>query len=483
MTFGNTDPTGISTANNNINLTAHSISLNSTTFNSVDGGVSISTGSQMILTSDSLATVGTSLGSIFNNLYAQNVTLYAGTVYLSDPNGGNPTSVTLPQNESIYILATAGNLLIPTDSTITASGNGSVQLYASQGLNLGGKIQTDQGYIGIHSGMGNVDLSSGSSIQQNNGGIQIWSDNGSLHGSSLISSVAGWVNMSTYGNQLGSIDFTGTIKTGANGLNGNPGGSISLNSANNITLNGIISSIDNSIYLNAASSITLGSISALPSTEISTGGGLQLNAPQLSFDNTPILSVGSLFGTFGTINPSSIQFTSSDPLSKIYDGTTSVALPSQNFSFTGMNNGYSASALSINGTYNSPDVQSANIITINPILLSVSGPNSLMMGNFSLNVLNFSVPGVITPATLTASLTGTISKTYDATTTAQLSPSNYLLSGLLTIRHREHSIPTTLVQGSTSLSKACLFLTMTLGITFSLPQASAHQSEQSLQRP
>ena len=208
MTFGNTDPTGISTANNNINLTAHSISLNSTSFNSVDGGVSISTGSQMILTSDSLATVGTSLGSIFNNLYAQNVTLYAGTVYLSDPNGGNPTSVTLPQNESIYILATAGNLLIPTDSTITASGNGSVQLYASQGLNLGGNIQTDQGYIGIHSGMGNVDLSSGSSIQQNNGGIQIWSDNGSLHGSSLISSVAGWVNMSTYGNQLGSIDFT-----------------------------------------------------------------------------------------------------------------------------------------------------------------------------------------------------------------------------------------------------------------------------------
>jgi hypothetical protein len=57
--------------------------------------------------------------------------------------------------------------------------------------------------------------------------------------------------------------------------------------------------------------------------------------------------------------------------------------------------------------------------------LSLTGAQ---LGNYSLSALSLSAD--ITPATLTASIIGNPTKTYDGNTNATLTPSNFSLTGL-----------------------------------------------------
>ena len=421
ITLGSTDQsTSVSTANNSINLSSPMIQLNGTTLSSPSGSISINNGNQLILTGDTLATITSSSGNIFNNLSASQISFYANSVSLSDPNGHNPTAVTLPSNESIFFQANNGNLLMPAGSSITTSGNGSVQLYAAQDLDLAGSIQTDQGYIGLHTWVGNINFTAGSAIQQNNGAIQIWADNGSITGTTSIHTDSGSLQLWANNSINGLVDLSGSISAG---------NSISLSAGNNLSFNGTVNSSGNNISFYSPTSITLGNLDAV--TSISTPNNLQLNAPALAFINSPELTVGSLSGAFGSINSSSVRFVSSTAFTKSYDGTPNILLSPGDFAVNSLNNGYTADILSVNGSYNSPDVDSASSINIHSVLLQLNGQISIN-GSFGLGINNLSVAGTITPAYLIPYLSGsptTVHKVYDGTTTANVFESLIGLSG------------------------------------------------------
>ena len=118
------------------------------------------------------------------------------------------------------------------------------------------------------------------------------------------------------------------------------------------------------------------------------------------------------------------------PYTKTYDGTTALALAANSYTTTGLVTGDSIVNLALTGNFNSKDVDSATTLTVTATALTSSVTHG------SIPVYGYtggttSAGGTITPATITAGLTGTVTKTYDASTAATLDSSNYTLSGVL----------------------------------------------------
>ncbi len=118
----------------------------------------------------------------------------------------------------------------------------------------------------------------------------------------------------------------------------------------------------------------------------------------------------------GTITPEAITVTASAN-SKVYNGTTVATAAPRVTSGT-----LYAGDGSLAETYASKDVGST--ITLTPTA-TLATP-----GDYSVTYVSANT-GVITPATLTASLTGTVSKTYNDSTAATLTAGNYALAGVV----------------------------------------------------
>jgi hypothetical protein len=118
-------------------------------------------------------------------------------------------------------------------------------------------------------------------------------------------------------------------------------------------------------------------------------------------------------------------------VSKVYDGKTTVGLGSNNFVLSGLVNGDSVGLINTptSGVYATNSAGSGILVTAN------ASTNLVLTGslasNYILRTNGISGYGSITTASLSASLTGSVSKVYDATTTAALSSANYLLSGVI----------------------------------------------------
>ncbi len=114
-------------------------------------------------------------------------------------------------------------------------------------------------------------------------------------------------------------------------------------------------------------------------------------------------------------------------MSKTYDGTDTATLASGNYSLTGV---LGTDQVNLNdpatGTYAGKDVASGIGVTATGLALSGTGA-----GNYSLASTSASgAIGKITPASLTATLTGAVSKTFDGLTTVGLTGANYSLAGV-----------------------------------------------------
>jgi len=116
-------------------------------------------------------------------------------------------------------------------------------------------------------------------------------------------------------------------------------------------------------------------------------------------------------------------------VSKVYDGTTGAALGINNFSLSGLVNGDTVTLLNTPsaGVYATSDAGSSILVTASsPAKLGLSGSAAT---NYILRADGLSGYGTITPALLSASLTGSVSKVYDGTTSATLTKDNYLITG------------------------------------------------------
>ena len=113
---------------------------------------------------------------------------------------------------------------------------------------------------------------------------------------------------------------------------------------------------------------------------------------------------------------------------KVYDGTALATLTAANYQLSGVLPGDSVTLNNpVSGTYSDKNVGSAKVVSVSGLVLS--GANS---GNYLLSSTTASgAIGTITPVTIVASLTGSVQKIFDGTTSAVLGSANYDLSGAL----------------------------------------------------
>jgi filamentous hemagglutinin family protein len=136
-------------------------------------------------------------------------------------------------------------------------------------------------------------------------------------------------------------------------------------------------------------------------------------------------------GAIGVIDPKLLGVSLTGTVQKTYDGTTTATLTSGNYSITGFVGGDSGTINQTSGTYASKDAGSGIQVAVDFTSSNFSAANGTVAGDYFLPSSISAAVGLIDPKTLTASLTGTVTKTYDGTTNATLGSANYVLSGLV----------------------------------------------------
>ena len=166
-----------------------------------------------------------------------------------------------------------------------------------------------------------------------------------------------------------------------------------------------------------------------------SGIDVTLNGLTLSATNggIPIYGYGIVVangGTIGTITPASLAATIIGNPTKIYDGTTTASLASANYSLSGFVSGEGASVTEISGAYATANAGNGIALTASLGISNFAADSGTSLSNYTLPT-SASGTGAITPATLSAGLTGTVGKVYDGTNAATLVAANYTLAGVV----------------------------------------------------
>ncbi|WP_208948527.1 YDG domain-containing protein [Segnochrobactrum spirostomi] len=162
------------------------------------------------------------------------------------------------------------------------------------------------------------------------------------------------------------------------------------------------------------------------------GSGIPVTATGLSLSGAAAanyqLAQTTISANVGTITAATLTATLTGPITKVYDGNATASLVAGNFTLsTTIGSDAVTLVTPSTGTYAGINVGSG--ISVTAAGLSLSGAAA---GNYQLAQTTVSANvGTITPATLTATLTGPVTKVYDGTTTASLASSNLALSGVI----------------------------------------------------
>ena len=184
---------------------------------------------------------------------------------------------------------------------------------------------------------------------------------------------------------------------------------------NNFNLTGVLYGDDVIVVTTAGTyaDVNAGSGKTVSSTSLALGGAKSGN----------YFVSGGVTGAVGQIDKATVSAGYDGVITKTYDRTTGVTIAGNLFTLAGVYAGDELGVNAASGVYNSSQVLDANSVTASGLVLS-GGSTS----NYQLASTTVTLDGAITPATLSATLTGTFVKTYDGTNTADLSAAN--LSGL-----------------------------------------------------
>ena len=172
----------------------------------------------------------------------------------------------------------------------------------------------------------------------------------------------------------------------------------------------------NSAHVLAASSVTV----SLASNQLTPIGNT------LASDyNLPTSASGA-----GKITPRTVTASIIGTPTKTYDGNANATLTPSNFSLFNLVSGESLTVTQTSGTYNNAHVLAANSVTTSLAIGNFSPVGNTLASDYSLPT-SASGAGGITPRTVTASIIGTPTKTYDGNANATLTPSNFSLSNLV----------------------------------------------------
>ena len=134
-------------------------------------------------------------------------------------------------------------------------------------------------------------------------------------------------------------------------------------------------------------------------------------------------------GVSPTISPATLTAIILGTQVKTYDGTTAATLASSNYALTGFVSGQGASITQTAGTFASPNA-GARIVSATLASTDFTADSGTLLTNYTLPT-SASGAGQIDQAALTAAIVGTPAKTYDGTTAASLTTTNYALSGFV----------------------------------------------------
>ena len=186
---------------------------------------------------------------------------------------------------------------------------------------------------------------------------------------------------------------------------------------NLLSLSGIIRKDD--VSINSAFSSTYSDANT-GNTKTVTVSGLSLVG-----DMAGNYTLASTLTGSGAITAKTLTASLTGSVSKVYDATTAATLTPANYLLSGI---IGTDKVNLNnpagGTFDNANSGSAKTISVSGLALDNA---NYQLESTSIN----GAIGTITPATLTASLTGSVSKVYDGTTAATLTPANYLLSGII----------------------------------------------------
>ena len=192
--------------------------------------------------------------------------------------------------------------------------------------------------------------------------------------------------------------------------------------AGNYDLTGLVAG--DSVSLNDPTSGTYSTKNA-GSGILVTVGGLILSGTDAG---NYTLSSGSSSAAIGIIDPKVLIATLVGTVEKTYDGTTSATLTAGNYGLTGLIAGDSVNLNDpASGTYANQNAGSGIMVTVGGLILTGADAGNYTLGSGSASA----AIGIIDPKVLVATLAGTVEKTYDGTSTATLTASNYDLTGVI----------------------------------------------------
>jgi filamentous hemagglutinin family protein len=151
------------------------------------------------------------------------------------------------------------------------------------------------------------------------------------------------------------------------------------------------------------------------------GAGLSLTGADAPNYTIAAYVASGLSGLIGTINAAGLSVTLTGTVEKTYDGTNTATLTAANYILNGAPSGITLNDPTT-GTYDNPNAGTHKQVSVSGLALLGTGAS-----NFYLSPTIAGPIGIIDPKVITASLTGTISKTYDGTTNALLG-TNYAFS-------------------------------------------------------
>jgi hypothetical protein len=370
-----------------------------------------------LVTGDTISTSGALAGTLnFKDVStATTVTLNPTQVTLVASHGGIPVFG--------YTLASASGAATVTPATVTAGLTGTVDKtydgtttatlasnnYTLSGVFSGDTVNLNDPVVGAYD---TPNAGSGKTVTVSGLAISGASVSDYVLASPTISAAIGTIDAAG----VVIAYLTGTITKGYDSTTT----AVNLTSAN-YALSGVVNG--DTVFITGPTTGTYASKDVGSGILVTSGTGLSLSGPNAG---NYALGDTQASGNIGIITPATLTAALTGTVSKVYDSTTAATVLASNLNLGGLFSGDNVSlGASVAGTYDTKDVGSGKTITVSN--LSLSGAQS---GDYVLaSTTAAGAVGAITPATLTASLTGTVSKVYDRTTTAPLDGTNYSLAG------------------------------------------------------
>jgi filamentous hemagglutinin family protein len=383
---------------------------------------------------------GTTAATLTPANYVLSGTIVAGdNVALNDPTSGTYDTRNVGTGKMVTVTGLALTGAQASDYTVNSSATGSVGTIAAKALTvilIGSVEKTYDGTTGATLASGNYQLAGvvgGDSVSLNDPSSGAYDTKGA--GTGKVVNVSGLVlggsdsgNYTVGGSAsggVGVIDPKSLVATLTGAVAKTYDGTTSATPASsNFQLAGVIAG-DNV----AANDPSGGSYD---SKNVGVGKTVSVAGIVLTGSDASDYTVNSTTsGAVGTISAKALTVTLIGSVEKTYDGTTGATLAAGtplapgNYQLAGV---IAGDTVTLNdptsGAYDSKSAGSGKTVSVSG--LAIGGADS---GNYTVASSASGGVGVVDPKSLTATLTGTVQKTFDGTTSATLTPANYLLSG------------------------------------------------------